>query len=419
MLRIFQDISRSETQNGRRIRVLLSEEQFRTLVLHECARCDRNSHQFSLIQIDLRNETENKAAKGMIKKILKRIRTTDEAGWLSSTSLGVFLPETTREGARIFAKVVCDDLTHQIYSYPDLTTPGKDGDSRSDQDRSSRGPGPGFDSKQDNNYSENARPGERDAQEESTPMPRAAVTQEMEIVLDPKAFSVWKRTVDIIGSLTALILFSPLFLIITVYIKMVSRGPALYQQERIGYLGRPFTIYKFRTMRTDADCNVHKSHLKELIGRNKVLTKLDDKEDGRLIPLAKLIRKSCLDEFPQLLNVLRGEMSLVGPRPLLSYEVEEFTAWQRQRMHTLPGMTGLWQVSGKNRLTFNQMMRLDARYSRRHSLTMDFLIFMMTIPAIVGQLIGLGDGKAALQPARRSLSLVRSTLSNIVRQVFL
>ena len=250
-------------------------------------------------------------------------------------------------------------------------------------------------------------------------MPRAAVTQEMEIVLDPKAFSVWKRTVDIIGSLTALILFSPLFLIITVYIKMVSRGPALYQQERIGYLGRPFTIYKFRTMRTDADCNVHKSHLKELIGRNKVLTKLDDKEDGRLIPLAKLIRKSCLDEFPQLLNVLRGEMSLVGPRPLLSYEVEEFTAWQRQRMHTLPGMTGLWQVSGKNRLTFNQMMRLDARYSRRHSLTMDFLIFMMTIPAIVGQLIGLGDGKAALQPARRSLSLVRSTLSNIVRQVFL
>jgi lipopolysaccharide/colanic/teichoic acid biosynthesis glycosyltransferase len=408
LLSIFKDSNKVEPQNGHR--ALLSEEGFRALVLHECARCDRNSHQFSLIQIDLGSKPGNKATAGMVKKILQRIRSTDEAGWLSPKSLGVFLPETSRAGAAVFAGDICDGYVHQIYTYPEYPTGeeghhnrrgGKNGGEKEKRGKEHRAAGPDPDNTCDPTSSE-----------------RASITQRVEAIVHRKGLPVWKRAVDILGAGIALAILSPVFVLLAVYVKAVSRGPALFRQERIGYLGRPFTIYKFRTMRTDADCDVHKSHLKDLIDCDKVLTKLDEGENSRLIPLAKVIRKTCLDELPQLLNVLKGEMSLVGPRPLLSYEVEEFTAWQRQRMHTFPGMTGLWQVSGKNRLTFNQMMRLDARYSRRRNLRMDFLIVMMTIPAIIGQVAGSRVNRPASRTSKNNLSLFRNTLSNIVRQVF-
>ena len=138
LLNIFNDNNCSAPRNGQNgRRALLSEENFRTLVLHECARCDRNAHQFSLIQIDLRSDSDGKALTGLVRKVLKRIRTTDEAGWLSSTSLGIFLPETNREGAGTFAQNVCHDLPYQIYTYPDFTTSRKDESSRSDEGRSS------------------------------------------------------------------------------------------------------------------------------------------------------------------------------------------------------------------------------------------------------------------------------------------
>jgi lipopolysaccharide/colanic/teichoic acid biosynthesis glycosyltransferase len=240
----------------------------------------------------------------------------------------------------------------------------------------------------------------------------------VKLVMPPGA-PAWKRVYDIFGSTVLLIVFSPLFAAVALYIKIVSPGPVFFRQKRVGYLGHPFSIWKFRTMAANADCDVHKSHLKELINGDKVLTKLDQETDSRWIPLAGLLRKTCLDELPQLFNVLRGEMSLVGPRPVLSYEVEEYSLWQRQRFHALPGMTGLWQVSGKNRLTHRQMMRLDARYSRKCNLLMDLNIFIMTIPAILGQVFDSRRKNTSSFPFKERASVWSRSLSNFVRQTFL
>jgi lipopolysaccharide/colanic/teichoic acid biosynthesis glycosyltransferase len=410
LLSIFKTISNSETMNLRR--ELLSQEQFRTLVLHECARCDRNYHQFSLIQIDLQNDPGKKALKGLIKNVLKRIRTTDEAGWLSKTSLGIFLPETSREGANIFAAAVCDNITYQIYTYPDPSSSDRDNQSPSDRRKTE-------DHELDRDHSEDS-PGEgMDVHDQTFQMSRTAVTQELETIVHSKGLPAWKRIIDVFGSFMAIVLFCPLFILIAVYIKLVSRGPILYRQERVGYLGHPFTILKFRTMKANADCDIHRSHLKKLINGDKVLTKLDQETDCRWIPLAGLIRKTCLDELPQLLNVLKGEMSLVGPRPVLFYEAEEYSLWQRQRFHAVPGMTGLWQVSGKNRLTFSQMMRLDARYSKKCNFLLDLLIFIKTIPAILRDLKDSVRDKLTSHPQKERVSIWKRPLSDLVRQLFL
>src|SRR5438034_5676616 len=138
-------------------------------------------------------------------------------------------------------------------------------------------------------------------------------------------------------------------------------------------------------MKAGADSNVHKNYLKELIHSEQPMTKIDAKGDSRLIPLGALLRSTGLDELPQLINVLRGEMSLVGPRPCIPYECEDYLAWQMERFDTLPGLTGLWQVNGKNKTTFNEMMKYDITYARNKSLWLDIKIIAKTIPALLVQ----------------------------------
>jgi len=147
-------------------------------------------------------------------------------------------------------------------------------------------------------------------------------------------------------------------------------------------------MWKFRTMHTEADPCPHEEHLCHLINGNHVLTKLDDNGDTRLIPGGRSFRKLGLDELPQLLNVLLGDMSLIGPRPCIPYEAKEFPVWQMKRCDTKPGLTGLWQVSGKNSTTHNEMMRLDIKYLRRKSLLFDLWILLKTMPAIITQATG-------------------------------
>jgi lipopolysaccharide/colanic/teichoic acid biosynthesis glycosyltransferase len=190
---------------------------------------------------------------------------------------------------------------------------------------------------------------------------------------------------DIVGALIALVLLSPLFLLIAGIIRAVSPGPAFHKQQRIGYRGRSFMIWKFRTMRVDADAGLHQVHLSSLIESDAPLTKLDFKEDPRIFPFGRFMRRCCLDELPQLINVLRGEMSLVGPRPCMPYEAEAYRLWQRKRFDSLPGMTGLWQVSGKNRTTFKEMLRLDIRYSKAKSMRLDLWIIAKTAQAIAAE----------------------------------
>ena len=155
-----------------------------------------------------------------------------------------------------------------------------------------------------------------------------------------------------------------MMLIIAIVIKVRSKGPVLFKQERVGLFGKRFIVFKFRTMIPGADTAVHETHVASLIESNRPMTKLDAHGDPRVIPFGRLLRASGLDELPQLINVLRGEMSFVGPRPCLPSEYNRYLPWQRERFRTLPGLTGLWQVSGKNRTTFNEMIDFDIQYIR-------------------------------------------------------
>jgi lipopolysaccharide/colanic/teichoic acid biosynthesis glycosyltransferase len=201
----------------------------------------------------------------------------------------------------------------------------------------------------------------------------------------PEGVPVWKRLLDIICTLATAPVWVPLGLIIAVLIKVASPGPIFFRQERVGYLGRRFSCLKFRTMVVNADTTVHQGHLEQLMSSGRPMTKLDKAGDSRLIRCGLLLRTLGLDELPQLLNVLKGDMSLVGPRPCLPYEYEKYLPRHRERCATLPGLTGLWQTSGKNRTTFEEMIDLDVHYGSHKSLLMDFKIIVMTIPALLSQ----------------------------------
>jgi exopolysaccharide production protein ExoY len=201
----------------------------------------------------------------------------------------------------------------------------------------------------------------------------------------PAKISFAKRTLDIFCLILALPTLLPLMLGIAALIKIVSPGPIFFMQDRIGFMGRRFRMFKFRTMKVNAETSTHQQHLKDLINSNAPMTKLDNKGDPRVIKFGGILRSSGLDELPQLINVLKGEMSLVGPRPCTPYEYEQFQPWHKQRFRVLPGLTGLWQVSGKNRTTFNEMIELDIRYAKDWSLWMDMRIITLTVPVLLNQ----------------------------------
>jgi exopolysaccharide production protein ExoY len=197
----------------------------------------------------------------------------------------------------------------------------------------------------------------------------------------------WKRILDVFLILLALPLVLPMAVFISILIMLVSPGPILFRQERVGLLGRRFMCLKFRTMFVRAETATHEGYLNHLMDSNAPMQKLDARGDSRIIPFGFLLRSSGLDELPQLINVLRGEMSLVGPRPCLPYESDKYLPWQRERFNTRPGLTGLWQVSGKNQTTFNEMMQLDIRYARNKTLWMDLMIILKTLPVMIGQML--------------------------------
>jgi len=215
----------------------------------------------------------------------------------------------------------------------------------------------------------------------------------------------WKRALDI----SCIVVFAPVLIplgfVLAALIKLLSPGPAIFKQERVGYRGKRFVIFKFRTMRVAAETKIHRAHLDRLLASDAVLVKLDAAGDPRLIPGGKLLRALGLDELPQVLNVLRGEMSLVGPRPCVEYEYERFSPWQRRRCDTLPGVTGLWQVNGKNHTTFSQMIDLDISYAEKKSLWMDVKILLKTVPAILAQ---VREARCRKKSAKSSLPAERT-----------
>jgi lipopolysaccharide/colanic/teichoic acid biosynthesis glycosyltransferase len=201
-----------------------------------------------------------------------------------------------------------------------------------------------------------------------------------------------KRLIDICGSLAALVLCFPVFLVIAIAVKLSSNGPVLFRQVRLGQHGRKFTFLKFRSMYCNSDSNVHEEYVKQFIagtaaseflgaGGEKVYKLV---ADPRVTPLGRFLRKTSLDEIPQFLNVLKGEMSLVGPRPPVIYEFERYHLWHKQRLLAVkPGITGLWQVDGRSRVKFDDMVRLDIRYARHWSLWLDLKILLNTPRAVL------------------------------------
>jgi len=226
----------------------------------------------------------------------------------------------------------------------------------------------------------------------------------------------WKRLLDVSIILVSAPILVPVMAVMGVLVRIVSQGPVLFRQERVGYLGQRFMCFKFRTMYVNADTAVHQGHLDQLMDLDTPLVKMDAKGDPRIIPFGRLLRASGLDELPQLINVLRGEMSLVGPRPCLPYEYNKYQRWQKERFNTLPGLTGLWQVCGKNKTTFTEMICLDIRYARARTLWLDLKILLMTFPAVMVQVLEARDTRERRAFTRRETAPVSDLSRRVVRQ---
>jgi lipopolysaccharide/colanic/teichoic acid biosynthesis glycosyltransferase len=202
----------------------------------------------------------------------------------------------------------------------------------------------------------------------------------------------WKFALDIACILIALPIWLPLMILLSLMTRIASPGSIFYKQERVGLGGRHFSIWKFRTMHVRAETQTHEQYFRELMRVDRPMTKLDAYGDPRLTPFGRFLRASGLDELPQIFNVLCGEMSLVGPRPCTPHEFAHYEPWQRERVNGLPGLTGYWQVNGKNKTTFNEMITMDLFYLENMSVSLDLKIMLKTSAVIVGEIFRIPAG---------------------------
>jgi lipopolysaccharide/colanic/teichoic acid biosynthesis glycosyltransferase len=387
---------------------ILPENEFKRILEYERALTDRHERRFSLLVFEPDGTGEHDLFFARLVDILgRRLRITDVVGWVSGERVGVLLPYSEKSGARVVADDVAAELASisfrtrcEVHTYPG-DEDDRDGNSHGGDVDMTRGyPTPrvliggASEAKAGSNGGNGGR-------EES--IASAAVGSDgglppfriydgdscrmLALFVPPPP--AWKRALDIVIAGAGLLISAPVMLLTAAYIKAVSRGPVFFNQERVGYLGRKFMCWKFRTMHVRASTDVHQDHFANLMKSDTPMTKLDVKSDPRLIPLGRLIRASAVDELPQLFNVLHGDMSFVGPRPCIQYEYNNYQRWHKQRFDTLPGLTGLWQVSGKNRTSFSQMMRLDVSYARSASLRRDINIVWKTFPVLVAEVQNL------------------------------
>lgn len=350
---------------------IFSPQEFKALVKYERIRADRNGNSFS-VAIFTNRESQRKLLKKEIAEISGFTRAIDCIGWDESGTVSVLLPDTNGQGAAVFARKVIagmkvsqsHKLSVELYSYPEhwlANSENSDGFPSEDKNKTRS-----FRNKVESLFVANV--------------------------------PIWKRFMDISGALTVLLLTLPVCLITAAYIKLISPGPVFFKQTRIGYKGIPFTLYKFRTMKHDNNQSFHGKHAQSFILDGDVPMEKLDSRDSRIIPGGKVLRKACVDELPQLWNIIRGDMSLVGPRPCIPYEVQEYLRWHTHRFDTMPGLSGLWQVSGKNKLTFKQMIRLDIKYCQSLSPFQDFAIMVRTPFAIASMVFeAIADKKRMKQ----------------------
>jgi lipopolysaccharide/colanic/teichoic acid biosynthesis glycosyltransferase len=351
---------RSRTTPGATI---LPEEAFHRAFRRERLLADRCHRRFCVAVFRLPAHGFRPARDpGVAEVILRHARLTDDVGFLHGAALGVLLRETEFRGADTFCTRVADDLSRigadaawRVFRYPH----GETSHSSAPGAGSARNYGVGNDTSQEHND---------DAQRLLARPPPG-----------------WKRLLDLVGAATALVVCAPVIGIAAIAIKVASSGPVFFRQERVGFLGRRFICWKLRTMHVGAETASHQRHVQGLIRSNAAMKKLDGDRDARVFAVGRFLRVTAIDELPQLFSVLRGDMSLIGPRPCIPYEYEQYDAWHRQRCEAMPGLTGLWQVSGKNRLSFAQMVRLDIAYARRCNMALDLRILFKTLPAVWAQ----------------------------------
>jgi lipopolysaccharide/colanic/teichoic acid biosynthesis glycosyltransferase len=198
---------------------------------------------------------------------------------------------------------------------------------------------------------------------------------------------LWKRSLDIACITLSMPFWLPMMIALAIWVRLVSPGPIFFRQERVGYQRKRFMILKFRTMKVNVETESHERYLEQLIHANRPMTKLDSAGDPRIIPGGRILRATGLDELPQLFNVLRGEMSLVGPRPCTPHEFGRYQKWQQARVDAPPGLTGYWQVNGKNKTTFTEMIEMDIHYTKKMSFWLDLSIMVKTFPALMEQVL--------------------------------
>jgi lipopolysaccharide/colanic/teichoic acid biosynthesis glycosyltransferase len=331
--------------------LILDEKTFRYELARERMRVDRNGSPLAILIIELPANRATRRDVGFLGRVLlRRLRITDTIGFLSERRLGVLLPDTSKSGAWKVASDICsvypvghDRPSCDVLVYPDESSWHRDS---------------------------SVDPKQEPARNETVLGVEALLTQPMPI---------WKRAIDVVGAVAGLCVAAPLLLALGCAVKLSSRGPIFFSQEREGLGGRRFQIYKLRTMRMDAE--QYQSALRGYSVQDGPAFKMYD--DPRTTWIGRWLRRTSLDELPQLWNVLRGEMSLVGPRPLPTDESLQCEPWQRQRLSVLPGMTCSWQCWGRNTVSFDHWMRMDLQYVRQRSLAYDLQLLVSTGPSLV------------------------------------
>ena len=342
-------------------KTILPVPDFLNCLRIEKQRADRFKAPLSIVLFSF--QEREKGGEALILEFLRYLnrntREIDIKGWVSRDVLGLLLPDTDANGVKHCVKKIVSGDGNLAYSVVTATYPDHVFESiLGGEDRS-----------------------------------RDLLCLDIDESFKSHKFQdALKRGMDILGSIVGMLLFSPLMLLTAFAVKVTSPGPAIFKQPRLGLKGSRFSFYKFRSMYIEADDRIHRDYVTDLINGNhekinqggKTTPLYKIKTDPRVTKVGKIIRKLSIDELPQFYNVLKGEMSLVGPRPPLPYEVQKYEPWHLRRiLEVKPGITGLWQVDGRSRTTFNDMVRLDLRYIQNRSFWLDLAILVKTVRAVI------------------------------------
>ncbi len=350
---------------------ILPQEFFIRMLSRERRRTERSRRRFVLMLLEstnlLKSGSDAKAFEQVLYALSKSTRETDIMGWYEEGSvIGIIFTEIGDADGRAVADALLSKVPNALCSTVGIEQINKI------------------------SVSFHLFPEESENHDSAGPADRVLYPDLLPARRPTKISRLAKRSLDVLASLVGMALLSPVFLVISGLIRLTSAGPAFFRQVRVGQGGKRFTFLKFRSMYSQCDPTIHRDYVKSFIagargaaadGGQPNMFKLTD--DPRITPLGRFLRRSSLDELPQLLNVLRGEMSLVGPRPPVPYEFESYDIWHKRRlMGVKPGLTGLWQVEGRSRVGFDEMVRMDLQYVTSWSLWLDFQILLKTPRAV-------------------------------------